>query len=65
MWTVVYMAKNKKAAEKISETLIREGVLAKTQPVNKNTEEDDEYYEILVPEGEAEEALNILYEFGY
>ena len=65
MWTVVYLAKNKRIAEKISKLMISEGVLVKLQPVNKNTGEEDSYVEILVLESEVEEAHNILYELGY
>ncbi|MGE5679137.1 MAG: hypothetical protein ACM3ZR_13865 [Pseudomonadota bacterium] len=65
MWTVVYMAKNKKIADKLSELMSAEGVLVKLQPVSKNTGDEDSYYEILVLESEVEEAHNILYERGY
>lgn len=65
MWTVIYMAKNKKIADKVSDMLSKEGVLVKQQPVSKNTGDEDSYYEILVLESEVEEAHNILYERGY
>ncbi|MGI6585048.1 MAG: hypothetical protein ACOX3L_03730 [Lutisporaceae bacterium] len=65
MWTVVYLAKNKKIAEKVSKLMTNEGVLVKLQPVNKNISEEDSYFEILVLESEVEEAHNILYELGY
>jgi hypothetical protein len=65
MWTVIYMAKNKKIADKVSELMSSEGVLVKQQPVSKNTGDEDSYYEILVLESEVEEAHNILYELGY
>jgi hypothetical protein len=65
MWTVVYLAKNKKIADRISELMSREGVLVKLQPVSKNTGDEDSYFEILVLESEVEEAHNILYELGY
>jgi len=65
MWTVVYMAKNKKIADRVSELMSTEGVLVKQQPVSKNTGDEDSYYEILVLESEVEEAHNILYECGY
>jgi hypothetical protein len=65
MWTVVYLAKNKKIADKVGELISREGVLVKLQPVSKNTGDDDSYFEILVLESEAEEAHSILYELGY
>lgn len=65
MWTVVYLAKNKRMADKISSLISQEGVLVKVQPVSKNTGDEDSYYEILVLESEVEEAHNILYELGY
>jgi hypothetical protein len=65
MWTVVYLAKNKKLADKVGELMSREGVLVKLQPVSKNTGDEDSYFEILVLESEVEEAHNILYELGY
>lgn len=64
MWTVVYLAKNKRMADKISSLMSQEGVLVKAQPVSKNTGDEDSYYEILVLESEVEEAHNILYELG-
>lgn len=65
MWTVIYIAQNKKMADKIEKLLTEEGMLTKVQPVSKKLENEDGYYEVLVPEGEAEEAQNILYETGY
>jgi hypothetical protein len=65
MWTVIYLAKNKKLADKLSDLMSREGVLVKLQPVSKNTGDEDSYFEILVLESEVEEAHNILYELGY
>jgi hypothetical protein len=65
MWTVVYMAKGKKLAEKVSVIIKQEGVLVKIQPISKNVEEEEAYFEVLVPEAEVEEAHNIIYELGY
>ncbi|NLM42775.1 MAG: hypothetical protein GX201_01940 [Clostridiales bacterium] len=64
MWTVIYIAKNKKTAEKTLELLTQEGMLAKIQPVSKASDREDGYFEVLVPEGEAEDAQNIIYEAG-
>ncbi|SHJ31026.1 hypothetical protein [Lutispora thermophila] len=64
MWTVIYIAKNKKSAERTQELLAQEGMLAKIQPINKSADKKDGYYEVLVPEGEAEDAQNIIYEAG-
>lgn len=65
MWTVIYIAQSKKMADKIEKALTKEGALVKIQPVSKKLQDEDGYYEVLVPEGEAEEAQNILYETGY
>lgn len=65
MWTVIYIAQNKKMADKIEKLLTEEGMLVKVQSVSKKLQGEDGYYEVLVPEGEAEEAQNILYETGY
>ncbi len=65
MWTVIYIAQNKTKAEMIKERLTDEGMLVKIQPLGKKAESDYGYHEILVPESEAEEAQNLLYEIGY
>ncbi len=65
MWTVVYLAKNKKIAEKISDIISQEGVLTKIESVGKSPNEEEGYYEILVPESEVEEAHSIIIELGY
>jgi hypothetical protein len=65
MWTVVYLAKNKKEADKMSGLITQEGVLVKIQPVSKSANEEEGYYEVLVPEVEVEEAHSILIELGY
>ncbi len=65
MWTVVYLAKNKKEAEKMSELITHEGVLVKILPVSKSANDEENYYEVLVPEAEVEEAHSILIELGY
>lgn len=63
MWAVVFLAKNKKLADRINKILSQEGVLVKLQPVNKS--EEDGYFEVLVLESEVDEAHSILYENGY
>ena len=65
MWTVVYLAKNKKEAEKMIAIITQEGVLVKIRPVSKSANEEEGYYEVLVPEVEVEEAHSILIEHGY
>lgn len=65
MWTVVYLARNKTKAEDMKELLTKEGLLVKVQPVGKDSEAELGYYEVLVPEFEAEEAQGILFDLGY
>lgn len=65
MWTVVYMAQSKDIAVKLQELLTEEGILVKLRPISKNHENNDNYYEVLVPEAEVEEAHNVIIEKGY
>lgn len=65
MWTVVYMAQSREIASKLQELLVNEGILVKLRPVSKNHENNDNYYEVLVPESEIEEAHSVIIERGY
>ncbi|NLC43792.1 MAG: hypothetical protein GX783_05865 [Clostridiales bacterium] len=65
MWKVVYMARTKDIADSINNLLSREGFWIKLKPVYRNVSIQDNYYEILVPESEAEEVHAILMENGY
>ena len=65
MWKVVYMARTKDIADSISNLLSKEGFWIKLKPVYRNVSIQDNYYEILVPESEAEEVHAILMENGY
>ncbi|MGO0121912.1 glutamate decarboxylase [Desulfothermobacter acidiphilus] len=59
MWAVVYLAPNRKEAEKIRRFLSEDGaLLVKLRPVG--TEKSCQAYEVLVPEAEVEEALELL-----
>lgn len=59
MWTVVYISSNQKEAARIQKALTEEGLLVKLRgiglpnPVNQSVE-------ILVPESEVDEALEII-----
>ena len=65
MWKVVYMARTKDIADSINNLLSKEGFWIKLKPVYRNVSIQDNYYEILVPESEAEEVHAILMENGY
>lgn len=57
MWTVVYMAHNEADAQNVKSILSDEGFLVKIKPIGKD---EDRVYEVLVPNGEAEEAHEVL-----
>jgi len=59
MWTVVYIAPNREAAEAMKEALGREGILATIRPVGL-TATGTGNFEVLVSEAEAEEAHELV-----
>ncbi|MGE5485537.1 MAG: glutamate decarboxylase [Ignavibacteriales bacterium] len=60
MWTVVYIAPSKAMAEMLKEILVKEGLLCMLKSLGIPHAGDAASFEILVPEGEAEEAHEIL-----
>ncbi|WP_129723663.1 hypothetical protein [Xylanivirga thermophila] len=65
MWIVIYMAQSEDTAKDIQSMLTDEGFLVKSRPIYKNVSEQDNCYEILVPQSEAYEARCILVDKGY
>ncbi len=61
MWTVVYIAPSTGVAEKVKDILSGEGILVTLKTVELN-EDGRGSVEVRVPEGEAEEAQEILAE---
>ncbi|MGC8489521.1 MAG: hypothetical protein ACP5QO_15075 [Clostridia bacterium] len=59
MWTVVYIAPSRAAAERLKAVLEREGLLANLRPLDVD-ENGRGSVEVLVPEAEAEEAQEVL-----
>lgn len=59
------MAQSKEIAESLQDLLSSEGILVKIRPISKNHENNDNYYEVLVPEAEVEEAHSVIIEKGY
>ncbi|MBP1930300.1 glutamate decarboxylase [Ammoniphilus resinae] len=55
MWTVIYISPSVKMAEKIQERLTAEGFLVKVKQAAVSKQ-----YEMLVPESELDEALEVL-----
>ena len=60
MWTVVYIAPNQKEAEKLEKMLTAEGFLVKLRTIGLPQANNSCSVEILVPESEVDEALEIV-----
>lgn len=60
MWTVVYIAPNRSTADMLKEVLTNEGLLVMLRSAGVPHLGDSGSVEILVPESEVEEALEIL-----
>lgn len=58
--TVVHIAPTRGAAEELKARLETEGLLVVLRPVEQNRSGERGSYEVLVPQTEAEEALEIL-----
>jgi len=59
------MAQSKEIATALQELLTEEGILVKLRPISKSHDISDNYYEVLVPEAEVEEAHSVIIEKGY
>jgi len=64
MWIVIHMAKSLRLAKSVHDLLTSEGFLVRIRPVYRTLGEEDNYYELKVPESEAEEARQVLSEHG-
>ncbi|ADG83170.1 hypothetical protein Tfer_3182 [Thermincola ferriacetica] len=60
MWTVVYIAPNRNVAESLKTVLASEGLLVMLRPIGVPHLGEFGAVEILVPESEVEEAMEIL-----
>ncbi|MGI6485137.1 MAG: hypothetical protein GX759_07000 [Thermoanaerobacterales bacterium] len=61
MWTVIYMATDKKTAAKVENAIKSEGFLVKMREIMKSKRHGS-CIEILVPESEAQEAQRVILE---
>lgn len=59
------MAQSKDIAVGLQEILANEGILVKIRPISKGRDNSDDYYEVLVPESEVQEAHSVIIEKGY
>lgn len=64
MWTVIYMAQTKESVLKVQALLADANLAVRVRPVGESAS-DDGYFEILVPETEAQLAHTILIRNGY
>lgn len=60
MWTVVYIAPSRTMAESLQEVLSSEGLLVMLRTIGIPHVGDSSAVEILVPESEVDEAMEIL-----
>jgi predicted amino acid-binding ACT domain protein len=60
MWTVVYIAPNKREADRLKMLLAAEGFLVKLRIIGLTQASDSCSVEILVPESEVDEAMEII-----
>ncbi len=63
VWTVIYMAQTKEAVLKVQDALEQAGLAVRVRPVGNGG--DDGFFEILVPDTEAQQAHGILIKNGY
>lgn len=62
MWTVIYIAPNKSAAENLMAILQQEGIMVSLHVTGLSSASGNSHVEIMVPKGEAAEAHQILNE---
>lgn len=62
MWTVIYIAPNRSAAENLMAILQQEGILVSLHATGLSSATGNSHVEIMVPKAEAAEAHQILQE---
>ncbi len=60
MWTVVYIAPNEKKAHRLEEKMAEEGMMVRLRPLKGAVNAEITSVEVLVPESEAEEAMEYI-----
>lgn len=60
MWTVIYIAPSKQAAETLRDALSREGILVNLRQTGFSSSSGSAHFELMVPETEAREANDLL-----
>lgn len=62
MWQVIYIAPSKQAAEQLRDALSQEGILVSLRATGVSASAGGTHFELLVPQGEAVEAHQVLSE---
>ncbi len=65
MWTVVYIAKSREIAESLRSLLEEAKLLVKIRPVCKQSDAENDSYDILVPESEVSQAHGLIIENNF
>ena len=65
MWTVIYMAQSREAADNLRALLENAGILVKIRPVTKAAEAEANAFEILIPQTEKDESHKVIIGSGY
>ncbi len=60
MWTVVYIALNRKEADRLERLLATEGFLVKLRMIGLTQADNTCSIEILLPESEVDEAMEVI-----
>lgn len=60
MWTVIYMAQSKNSVEILKDLFENNNILVKVRPINREIDEDNCCYEMLVPDSEVPLAHELL-----
>ena len=64
MWTIVYIARDKKISDEIRAALAENGIIFKIREMGKDNA-DDVCYEFLVPDTEIEQAHGVIIDIGF
>lgn len=62
MWTTVYMAQSKEKADNLRDMLEQQNIIVMLRRIKHDDSVSDNCYEILVPDAELEQALDIIIE---
>jgi len=62
MWIVVYLAKGRNTVSELRTLLEKKGILVMIRKKTADSDENEAFYEILVPQAEVEAAQDIIIE---